>query len=108
MLAGIALLGTVWIVGGVALYWNLAGTGLLPSNHHVRVLAVLWPIAVLAGVGWLVVRGLDKMLEGGVNTVESVVVVSEWRYHQGRLLPRPRDPAQVEAEQEVERLLEGE
>ena len=41
---------TIWAIGAVVVYWNLEGRGIFPSNDHVRVIALIWPIAAMAGV----------------------------------------------------------
>jgi hypothetical protein len=102
-------IGIIWFTGGFTLYWNLAGKKILPSNEHVRVAAVIWPIAVVGLAGW----GILKMLGLTAGEVKKTVVafhtVADWRYHEGRILPAPKTPTKdsfdLAAEAEIHKLV---
>ena len=94
----------IWGVGALALYWNLEGKGVLPSNDHVRVLAVTWPVTFIAFLGWGLFKTTaytNKVLV--IDTAASLRRVARW---QGHLLALPKvlDQAALEAEAEVNRL----
>lgn len=100
LLAGAA----VWVVGALAIYWNLEGKGVLPSNDHVRVLAVTWPVTFIVFLGWSLFKStlyVNKVLV--IDTAASLKRVAQW---QGHLLPPPRilDQAALDAEAEVNRI----
>ncbi len=99
----------IWCVGGFAIYWNLEGKGVLPSNDHVRVLAVTWPLTFIAFCVW----GLFKSVKFTsktviVDTAASFRRVAQWENH---LLAPPKPPQDItdlqawkEAQDEVNRI----
>jgi hypothetical protein len=100
-------IGVIWAVGALVLYWNLEGKGVLPSNDHVRVLAVLWPAALVYGAGWAGLHAFRYVTKSVVtDTVVAFQNVADWRYHEGRILPPPKDVHEMEARREVDKLLE--
>jgi hypothetical protein len=105
----------VWGVVAFTLYWNLRSARILPSNDHVRVVALLWPLALVGVAGW----GLWKLCHLGTKVVVVDTAVSFVRvidtYKYGRLLPskasegnalKPSDEFEQQAAQEVDKLLE--
>src|SRR6266850_978592 len=97
----------IWGVGGVAIYWNLESKGVLPSNDHVRVLAVTWPITFIAFCIWGLFKSttyLGKTVV--VDTVVSFKNIADMEFHENHLLmpPKPKDEADRLAQEEVNRI----
>ena len=115
MMTTLLSLGAGWGLVTIALFWNLRGRRLLPSDDHVRVAAMLWPVLIPLGLGYLVYRACHfGAKEVVVDTVVSVRRVVD-TYRHGTLLParsskgnslRPADDVEVKAAQELETYLQ--
>ena len=95
----------IWFVGSHAIYSGLQGRRILPSDFHVRVVAVTWPFLILFGLGWIVWKVFRLIPRQAKETVVAFQTVADWRYHEGRLLPASttatKDSFYKEAELEV-------
>lgn len=98
----------IWVVGGVAIYWNLEGRGVLPTNDHVRVLAATWPLTFVAFCVWGLLKSTGYIGKTVVvDTAASFRRVARWENH---LLapPKPQDVIDIktwkEAQDEVNRI----
>jgi tetrahydromethanopterin S-methyltransferase subunit C len=99
--------GVIWVIGSLAIYWNLESKGVLPSNDHVRVLAVTWPLTFVAFCVWGLLKSTRFVTKTVVvDTVISFKTIADLRLNEGRLLmpPKPRDEADRLALEEVNRL----
>lgn len=104
-----------WGLVMVAVFWSLKGRRLLPSDDHVRVVAMLWPILLPLAAVYLLYRACRfGAREVVVNTAVSIKRVVDMERH-GRLLTvksstgndlRPPDEHDLAAEKEVNNLLQ--
>ena len=103
-----------WGIGAVVLFFNLKGRRLLPSDHHVRLAATIWPVLIPLGIFYLIYKvfhfGTKEVIVGTVTSFNVVIDT----YKHGRLLPakasagndlRPKDEFETEAAIEVDKLL---
>lgn len=104
----------IWGMVATAIYWNLRHVRFLQTPDHVKVVAVLWPLAILSVVIW----GIWKIFHLGtkhvvVGTVVSFKNVAD-NYRYGSLLPvkaskgNALDSFDKEANEEVGQLLKVE
>lgn len=111
----LASLGVIWGVVALAVYWNLKGKRILPTNEHCHIFSLFWPILLPTGIIYFVYRlfhaGAKKVVVGTASSF-SVVVDT---YKSGKLLPAkasagnslkpPSDIFEQQAKDEVDKLL---
>jgi hypothetical protein len=107
----------LWGMVATALYWNLRHVRILKTPDHVKVVSILWPLALLGLGAWGVWKLFHLTAKHVViDTAVSFKNVSD-NYRYGSLLPAkaskgnslaPMDDFAKEAEAEVETLLKQE